>query len=50
VQVTVTLTEAPLAGDQTLLTVKVVSLRVLVIVQEPGAAPLQVPAGLPLAL
>jgi hypothetical protein len=48
VQLTVTLTEAPLAGDQILFTVKVASLRVLVMVQSPGAAPLQVPAGEPL--
>jgi hypothetical protein len=48
VQETVTLTDAPLAGDQTLFTVNVVSLRVLVIVQLPGAVPLQVPAGEPL--
>jgi hypothetical protein len=50
VQVTVTLTEAPLAGDQILFTVKVASLRVFVIVQLPGAVPLQVPAGEPLAV
>jgi hypothetical protein len=53
VQETVTLTEAPLAGDHTLFTVKVASLRVLVIVQEPVPpliVPLQVPAGEPLAL
>jgi hypothetical protein len=48
VQVTETLTAPGSAGDQTLLTVNVVSFRVLVIVQEPVAVPLQVPAGLPL--
>jgi hypothetical protein len=50
VQVTVTLTEAPLAGTHVLLTVKVAVFRVLVIVQSPGAVPLQVPAGEPLAM
>jgi hypothetical protein len=53
VQLTVTLTEAPLAGAHTLFTVKVVSLRVFVIVQDPVPpliVPLQVPAGEPLAL
>ena len=53
VQVTVTLTPALLAGIQVLLTVKFVSLRVLVIVQEPAGASSDawhVPAGLPLAV
>jgi hypothetical protein len=52
VHVTVTLTEAGFGtSDQILLTVKVVSFRVLVIVQLPGLSrpPVQVPAGLPLA-
>jgi hypothetical protein len=53
VQATVTLTELVLgASDQTLLTVKVVSLRVFVIVQEPGVGTpaVQEPAGTPLAV
>jgi hypothetical protein len=52
VQLTVTLTDAALAGDHTLLTVNVVSLRVLAIVQLPGVTrpAVHVPAGLPLAV
>jgi hypothetical protein len=52
VQVTDTLTEAPLAGENTLLTVNVASFRVFAIVQLPGlSSPAeQDPAGLPLAV
>jgi hypothetical protein len=50
-QATVTATEAALAGDHTLFTVKFAVVSVFVIVQEPGEGMLatQVPGGLPLA-